>query len=152
VTYRPRGIVLHTVGVRGESTVEAIRDYHVRHNGWRDIGYHFLVHRDGSRSLGRTQTTAGAHTSGANDSLGVACTGDGDSQPWTFRQWRGVLGLLTELCLRYGWSADDVCGHREAPARLRAAPTSKTCPGRLVDCDEVRAELAAALAAAREGA
>ena len=65
---------------------------------------------------------------------------------------RGVLGLLTELCLRYGWSADDVCGHREAPARLRAAPTSKTCPGRLVDCDEVRAELAAALAAAREGA
>lgn len=145
----PRGVVLHTVGVAGESTAESIRDYHVRVNGWADIGYHFLVHRDGSVSPGRAVTKAGAHTSGANDTIGVCCTGDGDRQPWTFRQWLAVLDLLVELCVEYGWSADQVCGHREAPGRLRAAPTTKTCPGRLVDLDEVRAELAAALAEAR---
>lgn len=149
MTFRPRGIVLHTVGVAGESTVESIRDYHVRVNGWADIGYHFLVHRDGSVSTGRALTKAGAHTQGANDTVGVCVTGNGDVQPWTFRQWQSVLGLLVDTCQEYGFSADQVCGHREAPARLRAAPTAKMCPGRLVDLDEVRAELAAALAEAR---
>lgn len=149
MTYRPRGVVLHTVGVQGESTVEAIRDYHVRIKGWRDVGYHYLVHRDGTVSVGRAETAAGAHTQGANDTIGVCVTGDGDVQPWTFRQWRAVLALLADVCLRYGFSADHVCGHREAPARLRAAPTPKTCPGRLVDCDEVRDELAAVLAELR---
>lgn len=146
---KPRGVVLHTVAVRGEATVEAIRDFHVRVNGWRDIGYHYVVHRDGRVSPGRAETTTGAHTSGANDSLGVVFAGDGDSQPWTYAQWRAGLALFVELAQRYGFGAEDFCGHREAPARLRAAPTSKTCPGRLVDLDEVRAELAARLAEAR---
>jgi len=142
---RPRGIVLHTVAVRGEATVEAVRDYHVRVNGWRDIGYHWLVQRDGDVFQGRAEAEAGAHTSGANDTVGVVFAGDGDSQPWTQAQWRTGLRLLAEVCRRYGFSAEDVCGHREAPARLRAAPTAKTCPGRLVDLDEVRAELARVL-------
>jgi N-acetylmuramoyl-L-alanine amidase len=149
---KPRGVVLHTVGVVGDATVESIRDYHVRVKGWADIGYHWLVSRDGTARPGRAETKAGAHCQGANDSIGVCVAGDGDSQPWTLGQWRGVLALLVDVCQRYGFSAEDVCGHREAPARLRAAPTPKSCPGRLVDLDEVRAELAAALAEARRGA
>jgi N-acetyl-anhydromuramyl-L-alanine amidase AmpD len=94
---------------------------------------------------------AGAHTAGANDTLGVCVAGDGDHEPWRLAQWRGVLGLLTELCQRHGWSAEAVCGHREAPARLRATATTKTCPGRLVDLDEVRAELTLRLAEVRRG-
>lgn len=148
----PRGVVLHTVGVRGDATVEAITDHHVRTNGWATNGYHWLVTKDGTvHRTPRRLDQAGAHTAGANDTLGVCVAGDGDSEPWRLRQWDAVLNLLTELCEKYGWSADDVCGHREAPARLRATPTQKTCPGRLVDLDEVRAELAGRLAEARGG-
>lgn len=149
MSFRPRGVVLHTVAVRGETTVEALRDYHVRVLGWRDVGYHFLVRRDGLVVPGRPTTQVGAHTQGANDSIGVVFAGDGDSQPWTLAQWRSGLALFVELAQRYGFGAEDFCGHREAPARLRAAPTAKTCPGRLVDLDEVRAELGVALAAER---
>lgn len=146
----PRGVVLHTVGVRGDSTVEGITDYHVRVNGWATNGYHYLVSKDGDvHRTPRRLDQAGAHTQGANDTLGVVVTGDGDSEPWRLAQWRSVLRLLVALCQEHGWSEADVHGHREAPARLRAAATSKTCPGRLVDLDEVRAELALALAEAR---
>jgi hypothetical protein len=134
-------VVLHTVGVKGDSSVEGIRDYHVRHNGWADIGYHFVVTKDGTVHPGRALTQAGAHTQGANDTVGVCVTGDGDVEPWTQAQWRGVLGLLVRL----GHAPDRVCGHREAPRVFSAAPTSKSCPGRLVDMAEVRAELALAL-------
>jgi N-acetylmuramoyl-L-alanine amidase len=139
---KPRGVVLHTVGVKGDSSVEGIRDFHVRVNGWRDIGYHFVVTKDGTVHTGRPLTQAGAHTQGANDTVGVCVTGDGDREPWTQAQWRGVLGLLVRL----GYAPAAVCGHREAQRVFSAAPTSKTCPGRLVDLDEVRAELARALA------
>lgn len=146
----PRGVVLHTVGVRGDATVEAITDYHVRANGWRTNGYHYLVTKDGAvHRTPRRLDEAGAHTAGANDTLGVCVAGDGDGEPWRLAQWRGVLTLLTELCQRYGWSEAQVCGHREAPRVFRATATSKTCPGRLVDLDEVRAELAVALASER---
>jgi N-acetyl-anhydromuramyl-L-alanine amidase AmpD len=137
------------VGVRGDATIEAIRDYHVRVNGWSDIGYHYLVTKEGAVLAGRLPTKAGAHTAGANDTLGVCVAGDGDHEPWTQAQWRGVLALCVAKCQQHGWSEADVCGHREAPARLRATPTAKTCPGRLVDLDEVRAELALRLAEVR---
>lgn len=151
MTYRPRAVVLHTVAVLGDTTIEAIRDYHVRVLGWRDVGYHWLVGRDGTVSRGRAEAVAGAHTHGANDTIGVAFAGDGDVQPWTLRQWTAGLSLVAEVCRRHGLSAEAVCGHREAPARLRASATAKTCPGRLVDLDEVRTELAAVLAAPPKG-
>lgn len=145
----PRAIVLHTIGVRGDATVESVTDWHVRHNGWATNGYHYHVTKAGEvLRTPRRLDQAGAHTQGANDSLGVVVTGDGDVEPWTYAQWRAVLGLLVRLCREHHFTAEDVCGHREAPSRLRAAPTQKTCPGRLVDLDEVRAELAAVLRAA----
>lgn len=130
--------------------MEGVTDYHVRVRGWKTNGYHFLVTKDGvACRTPRRLDEAGAHTQGANDSLGVVVAGDGDHEPWRLAQWRGVLALLVRLCQEYGFGAEDVCGHREAPARLRAAATAKSCPGRLVDLDEVRDELAAALAEAR---
>ncbi len=138
----PRAIVLHTVGVPGDTTVAAVRAYHVQHRGWRDCGYHFLVRKDGTVEPGRPLDQVGAHTAGANDSWGVAVAGDGDSEPWTQAQWRGVLALVARLSARAGPRHLPVLGHREAPARLAGAkPTTKTCPGRLVDLDEVRSEL-----------
>jgi len=142
---RPRGIVLHTVGVPGDTTAAAIRKYHVEHNGWQDLGYHRVVRKDGTVETGRALWRMGAHTNGANDTLGICVTGDGDQEPWTHSQHGSVLYLCIEWCRHYGWGAEAVCGHREAPVWLKAKPTSKTCPGKLVDLPAFRAELSLAL-------
>lgn len=136
----PRAIVIHTVGVPGDTTVAAIRKYHVEHNGWRDVGYHYLVRKDGRVEAGRPLSQLGAHTQGANDTIGVCVAGDGDSEHWTGRQWLAVVDLVRALRSQFRSLAPlPVYGHREAPAALGAAPTTKTCPGRLVDMNDVRA-------------
>jgi N-acetyl-anhydromuramyl-L-alanine amidase AmpD len=135
---RPRGIVLHTVGVAGDTTIAAIRKYHVEHNGWRDVGYHRFVRKGGLVEVGRPLFTAGAHLQGANDTLGICVAGDGDREPWTTEQTKSVVDLCVEWCRHFGWDSSHVVGHREGPARFGAAPTTKTCPGLLVNMTQVR--------------
>ena len=61
-------------------TVEQCRNDHVKVNGWSDIGYHFLIYRDGSVHAGRALSIAGAHCSGHNTgSIGVCYVGGMDA-------------------------------------------------------------------------
>jgi len=77
-------IILHcTATPEGcDYTVAQIRDWHVNGNGWNDIGYHFVVYRDGSVHVGRPIEQAGAHCKGHNaHSIGIVyvggCAADG---------------------------------------------------------------------------
>jgi N-acetylmuramoyl-L-alanine amidase len=80
-------IVHHTAGRNGYSAAEspaivrAIQLYHVRGNGWNDIGYNFLVDRFGTvfegRYGGTERNVVGAHAEGFNTgSVGVAVVGE----------------------------------------------------------------------------
>ena len=88
-SYAPRirfAIVHHTAGrnayTRSEAAaiVKGIQLYHVRGNGWNDIGYNFLVDRFGTVYEGRyggvDKAVVGAHARGFNTgSVGVAVLG-----------------------------------------------------------------------------
>ncbi|MFI5891640.1 peptidoglycan recognition protein [Actinoplanes sp. NPDC051513] len=61
--------------------VRAIQSYHVKSNGWSDIGYNFLVDKCGTLFEGRkggvTNAVIGAHTYGFNtNSAGIAVLGN----------------------------------------------------------------------------
>ena len=55
-------IVLHCDGLRPDqhNTVKKIDDYH-RSKGWKGIGYHFWVNRQGEGFTGRRLEVVGAH-------------------------------------------------------------------------------------------
>lgn len=56
--------------------METIRDWHVKDNKWRDIGYHYVIELDGGVRTGRRLTLAGAHTVGHNiNSIGICYVG-----------------------------------------------------------------------------
>jgi hypothetical protein len=96
VAYAPAvrfAVVHHTAGPNGYSRAESaaivrgIQLYHVRGNGWNDIGYNFLVDRYGQvfegRFGGMTRPVIGAHAQGFNTgSVGVSVLGTfGSSAP-----------------------------------------------------------------------
>ena len=80
-------LVHHTAGANGYTAaqspaiVRAIQLYHVKGNGWNDIGYNFLVDRFGQVFEGRyggiERNVVGAHAEGFNTgSVGVALLGE----------------------------------------------------------------------------
>jgi N-acetylmuramoyl-L-alanine amidase/FlgD Ig-like domain len=81
------GVVHHTAGTNAyrptnsAAIVRGIELYHVRGNGWNDIGYNFLVDRYGQvfegRAGGIDRNVIGAHAQGFNTgSVGVAVIGN----------------------------------------------------------------------------
>ena len=85
-------------------TLEDVRGWHVKGNGWSDIGYHYLIRLDGTVELGRPVKKSGAHVAGHNkDSIGIAYVGGMDKQmeEWidtrTDEQKDSLFNLLMDL-------------------------------------------------------
>ncbi len=138
-------VVVHTAGAydfKSRRVVyqssETIRQYHKQHNGWHDIGYHWVIEQDGRLMLGRTEETIGAHVGGWNErSIGICVTGHGDFEPFLPAQLAALVRLCARICEERTLPGGRVIGHREAPDH-GAPPTAKTCPGLLVDMNEIR--------------
>lgn len=91
-------IIIHCTGTvpSNSTTVEAVRDYHVKHNGWKDIGYHYLIYLDGSIHQGRPIDQAGAHCKNHNsNTIGICYVGglDENKKPKDTRTVRQVAAI-----------------------------------------------------------
>jgi len=97
-----------------------------RARGWKKIGYHYVVYRDGSVHEGRPVNEVGAHVYGHNaNSIGVVYVGgvakDGKTakDTRTPAQRRALTDLLRKLKKQYPGAR--ICGHRDhslvAPCR-----------------------------------
>ncbi|MFC6597589.1 peptidoglycan recognition protein [Kitasatospora paranensis] len=78
--------------------IRSIYQYHVKSNGWRDIGYNFLVDRCGTiyegRAGGVAEPVLGAHTLGFNtNSSGVAALGTYVSDQAPQEQMDGIAQI-----------------------------------------------------------
>lgn len=104
-----------------------IRRWHVQENGWSDIGYHYVIDRDGNVLTGRPLNVIGAGIAGFNNGVIHVCLigGDGSSERDKFSDHftSAQLISLTSLAsdIRSRTQIKQVVGHNQYAA--------KACPG-----------------------
>ncbi|MDT7538186.1 MAG: hypothetical protein QOI82_1771 [Actinomycetota bacterium] len=129
------GFVHHTATANDYTSAEtpavirSIYAYHVKSNGWSDIGYNYLVDRFGriweGRYGGITRAVIGAHTGGFNiDSFGTSLIGTFETSPPP----AVTLSALEHL---FAWKLGSYYRDPAATATLRSAGggTSKYAAG-----------------------
>lgn len=128
-------IILHCADTRPEwmagrplvEKVAEIRRWHVQERGWRGIGYHWVIDRDGAVAPGRAETEIGAHVEGHNrGTIGIcllggygASAGDPFEKNFAEAQAVAVRRLIGEIKGRTAILM--VSGHNDYAA--------KACPG-----------------------
>lgn len=120
-------IVIHASATRADQDWGAaeIEQWH-RERGFRKIGYHFVIRRDGSVEYGRGLTEIGAHVKGYNNnSIGICQMGGIDAEGnaennFTEMQFDALAHILRFL-KRYFPNAD-VVGHRDLPGVQKECP------------------------------
>lgn len=119
-------IIIHCSATPPDMDIGAkeIRNWHVKGNGWSDIGYHWVIRRNGELEAGRDLSKAGAHTQGHNkNSIGVCLVGGvtkGNKPENNFkvRQFQ-TLRLYLKVC-RALYKNATIHGHNEF--------ANKACP------------------------
>lgn len=108
--------------------VAEIRRWHVEDRGWSDIGYHYIIDRDGKIADGRPLDRVGAHVQGHNTgTVGICLLGGAGSSAtdafednFTPEQDQALRALIARLQAQYP-SITKVTGHNQYAA--------KACPG-----------------------
>ena len=129
-------IIVHCTATRPEwwatrttaqKTAE-VKRWHVEDRGWRDIGYHYLIDRNGYVIAGRPLNQVGAHTQGKNTgTVAIALFGghgsastDAFQENYTPEQDKALRSLIAQLQSKYP-TITKVTGHNQY--------AKKACPG-----------------------
>jgi N-acetylmuramoyl-L-alanine amidase len=122
-------IVHHTGGVNSNPladtshhTLESIKHWHVKGRGWQDVGYHYVIEKNGDVRKGRAEDMHGAHAKGYNKkSIGICLAGNFDLTLPTEAQVASLKGELNRLVEKYQIPVENVIPHRTV--------ANKTCYG-----------------------
>ncbi|WP_405759389.1 N-acetylmuramoyl-L-alanine amidase [Streptomyces sp. NBC_01420] len=117
------------------SVIRGIYRFHVRSNGWRDLGYNFLVDKCGNvyegRAGGVTRAVLGAHTLGFNtDTMGIAVLG-------TFRDSRPPAAAVTAVSRLTAWKLGLSGADPKGKVRLVSAGGGTYKKGRRVEMNVI---------------
>lgn len=132
-------IVVHCTATKEgrDVTVDELRRWHKR-QGWADVGYHYVVYRDGTVAKGRPDSVMGAHVRGYNaHSIGVCYVGGLDyagrpKDTRTDAQKASLITILKELKSKHPQAK--ICGHRDLSpdcnrdGRITPDEWLKACP------------------------
>tara|TARA_R100001129_G_scaffold185899_1_gene175627 strand:+ start:3386 stop:3817 length:432 start_codon:yes stop_codon:yes gene_type:complete len=123
-------IVIHCSATKPTMDIGAYEiDRWHRERGWLEIGYHFVLKRNGIIELGRPMEAVGAHAKGYNDESISLCLIGGLNQKnkpeknFTDEQWKALDNSLEFLKKIY--PVAQIIGHNEI--------SNKACP-----CFDVR--------------
>jgi N-acetylmuramoyl-L-alanine amidase len=111
-----------------DGDVDEVRQWHVKERGWKDVGYHFFIKRDGTIQVGRPRWAVGAHVEGHNHhALGVCMAGGSDEDGkeennFTDEQWESLAQLLAYLKREF-YPHAKINGHRDFPGVKKYCPS-----------------------------
>lgn len=131
-------ITIHHTGAEEKDTAQ-VRRYHLS-LGWRDIGYHYVIERNGRVVPGRSLDLAGAHctASGMNQKgIGVAVIGNLENHPPLPVQEKALVQLVHDLMGRFQIPVAKILGHKDVPGAATA------CPGRCLSISSLQAAVQA---------
>lgn len=119
-------IVIHCSATKPSMDIglSEIKNWHVNERGWRDVGYHYVIKRNGEVELGRNIRDTGAHAAGYNSkSIGICLVGgmaedNSTEDNFTAQQWTALLDLIQQKLSDYPDAK--VIGHNEI--------SEKDCP------------------------
>lgn len=134
---RTEYIILHTAAWPGDPSIHDIHRVHVDQNGWNDVGYHYVIRKDGTIEVGRHEMQQGAHCRdmGMNSqSIGICLSGHHDREDITGAQRKSLMKLCKQVMDAHDIPSAKVWGHRETGAK-------KSCPGEMIDMDLIRHQL-----------
>lgn len=126
-------LVIHSLDTPPDwrEDIREIDRWHREERGWKCIGYHYVIWRNGAITMGRPLWAIGAHVQGWNStSVAIALSGGKGSRRtdyfldnYTEDQDDGLTLLVNALQLRYADPPLELCGHHEHPT------AGKECPG-----------------------
>ena len=98
-------IVVHCAATKPSMDIgyKEIRKWHVEDNGWDDVGYHYIIKRDGTKEVGRAEAFQGAHAPAVNSkSIAICLVGgmaeDGDAENnFTLEQFLSLKDLIKKI-------------------------------------------------------
>lgn len=127
---KPEYIIIHHTGGTDANpladtshhTAAMIKQWHLA-KGWQDIGYHWVIEKNGKVVKGRGESTDGAHTVGWNSkSIGICLSGNFDATYPTKEQETSLRTLLLDVMKRYVIPKEKIYPHRKF--------ANKTCYGK----------------------
>ena len=128
-------IVLHHSASADHGTLknfDDIKRWHTQNNGWRDIGYNWVVERVNGKLMalpGRSEGDTGAHCPGRNtDGVGVCIVGNFQETVPSEELYLFVADLCKQIMTRH--PIQEIGGHRDYAATA--------CPGKNFDVGRVR--------------
>jgi N-acetylmuramoyl-L-alanine amidase len=132
-------LIIHHSLTKDGSVVDfdAIKRYHIQHNGWRNIGYHYVIERVGDKYVikqGRPEIMVGAHCKEQHMnalSLGICLVGNFDLAPPPKEQMELAADLCAKLCEKHKIPVENIDPHSKYA-------TYKSCPGTKFPMDKLR--------------
>jgi len=113
-------VIHHSATESGDAA--AFRRYHIEVKGWDDIGYHFVILRDGTIEPGRPLNKEGAHKRGRNRThVGICLVGN---DTFTKAQLVSLVELLKQL--------------QGEHAIVAIEPHHEDCPGDGIDFENLK--------------
>lgn len=148
-TYSPSYV--HFNGANHFERQLAMKNHHVCHNGWADIGQHFTIFPDGSILTGRNLEKTPACITGNNaNSICIENFGNFDlnGDVMTTAQKEAIVEVTALLCKRFGLAVNtnSIVYHHwydlSSGVRNNGTKNNKSCPGtnffggnKVLDCE-----------------
>ena len=128
-------IVIHHSASSDHCTLkdfDSIKRWHVEHNGWRDIGYHWVIERVNGKLTaipGRPEWDTGAHCPGRNtDGIGICVVGNFQETVPDPEIYPVVANMCKQILARH--TIREIGGHRDY--------TATACPGQHFNVEKIR--------------